>query len=105
MNTLWTNIKDTIVVSNKQCIPQVWITPQNLHKERYDHPDSQIAINKINSIILMFKERLIQQNKWPSVSNWTQIMGTIQKIITNLKLPPQVLLSVLSLSNVRMVKR
>src|SRR3954447_25554977 len=105
MNTLWTNIKEAIVASNKQCIPQVWITPQDLYKERYDHPDSQIAINKINSIILMFKERLIQQNKWPSVSNWTQIKDTIQKIITNMKLPLQVLPSMLSISNIRMVKR
>jgi hypothetical protein len=63
MNTLWNNIKDAIVTSNRQCIPQIWITPQDLHKERYDFPDSQIAINKINSVILMFKERLIQQNK------------------------------------------
>jgi exonuclease III len=105
MNTLWTCIKVAINAANKHCIPQLWISPHELHKEKYDRSDSQVAVKKISSILLMFKESLIQQHNWPSSTTWEKILQNIQKIIINMNLPPVVFPSHISINNVYDIKK
>ena len=77
-----------ICITNKQIIPQVWISRANDHKQLYELPDSYLAAKKIRSTLLLFKTKLIQEKKWPKGPVWTNVTSTVSKILEKMKLAP-----------------
>ena len=104
MNSLWTIIKPMILSASRKEIPHIWITPIQKAKQLYDTPDSLVASKKVGSILLIFKQRLIQQNLWPIDIVWSQCVTNLNKIIVKMKLTPCTFPTSLNIYNVVSVK-
>src|SRR5215216_6331644 len=81
MNSLWTAIKTATLSASRKEIPHIWISPTQKAKQLYDTPDSLKAAKKVGSILLMFKQHLLQQKLWPMNNVWLQIAANLKKII------------------------
>ena len=105
MNSLWNGVKSSILTASQQEILHIWILPIQKEKLNYDSPNSSIAAKKVGSILLMFKNRLIQQKLWPKDLAWSQTVAKLRKIIDKMKLTPFTFPCILNENNVLDVKK
>ena len=105
LNLLWTKIKEVLVTTTNKTVPCSFRSSENRLPKSKSLTSCYTALKKMNHLLLKFCTKLISQSIWPDEHEWAQLSEMVQQIIKEHHLESVVLPTIITMNNVRPLKR